>query len=244
MGAPETVVTALSDRPTEGATCLEAGAGVGNGTVGLLDGGAEYVYAITNDRDHAKTVSERLTPEQCTRTAVLEGDLRALPLADDSVDIVLAHALFGVVPPAALPEIAAELTRVAAPDCHLVIDDYAPIDGESQLRRLFGVENAAAEITTGRPALVFYPAALLRRLFTSYGWSFDRTRSLLDPVPWSETLLDEHLDVIRRQSERLPDGLSSSLVETAERLAGDTGRTEMGTMYSIALRLPESGRTQ
>ncbi|MGA9402902.1 MAG: SAM-dependent methyltransferase, partial [Haladaptatus sp.] len=56
MDIPRTVRTALADRPVSGATCLEAGAGMGNTTAGLLADGASRVYAVTNDPEHATAV--------------------------------------------------------------------------------------------------------------------------------------------------------------------------------------------
>ena len=236
MDPPETVIDALADRPVEGAVCLEAGAGAGNGTVGLLAAGAERVYAVTNDRAHAETVRDRLDPDE-SRAAALEGDLRAIPLPDGTVDVVLAHALFGVLPPESIAGIAAELTRVAAPGAHLVIDDYAPLPATSPLRRLFGVENAAAEIATGRAALSFYEAETLARIFAGYGWESDRRSTLLDPVPWTEELLAEHLDVVRSHTTELPPELSNALVAHAEELVADIEETNVGEMYSVAMRL-------
>lgn len=236
MDAPATVQTALADRPVDGAVCLEAGAGVGNGTAGLLHAGADRVYAVTNDREHASGVSERFDGRD--DVAVVESDLREIPLPDDSVDIVLAHALFGVVPPAGLPDIAAELTRVAAPGADLVVDDYEPLPAESPVRRLFALENAAAEITTGRPALVFYPSGAIVDLFGGHGWQTDRERTLLDPVPWTAELLDAHLDEIRSLCESLGEDLTAVLVGEGERLVEEIGARDVGEMYSVAMELP------
>jgi len=97
MNVPETVRTALDDRPVEGAVCLEAGAGVGNTTAGLLEAGAGRVYAVTNDAEHADTVRERVGAGGPDRVATLEADLRATPLPDESVDLVTAHGLCNVV---------------------------------------------------------------------------------------------------------------------------------------------------
>jgi SAM-dependent methyltransferase len=237
MEPPATVRTALADRPVDGAVCLEAGAGVGNGTAGLLDAGAERVYAVTNDREHASGVSERVGRRD--DVAVLEADLREIPLPDDSVGIILAHALFGVVPPAGLPGIAAELTRVAAPGAHIVVDDYEPLPADSPVRRLFALENAAAEIATGRPALSFYPSDAMTALFAGHGWRVDRTRSLLDPVPWTRELLDAHLDEIRGFAEQLDDELGAPLVADGERLVEEIASADVGEMYSVAMRLDE-----
>ena len=237
MEPPATVRTALADRPVDGAVCLEAGAGVGNGTAGLVAAGAERVYAVTNDSGHASGVSERFDGRN--DVAVLEGDLREIPLPDDSVDIVLAHALFGVVSPAGLPGIAAELTRVAAPGAHLVVDDYEPLPADSPVRRLFALENAAAEIATGRPALVFYPSDAMTAFFAGHGWRVDRKRSLLDPVPWTRELLDAHLDETRGFAEQLDGGVGTGLVADGERLVEEIGAEDVGEMYSVAMRLDE-----
>lgn len=237
MEPPKTVEQALADRPVSGGICLEAGAGVGNGTAGLLATGGEEVYAVTNDPDHASGVRERFSDRD--DVAVLEADLREIPLPNDSVDVVLAHALFGVVPPAGVPPIAAELSRVAAPGAHLVVDDYEPLPADSAVRRLFALENAAAEIATGRPALVFYPSAMLEALFAGYGWTPDRRRSLLDPVPWTEELLDAHLAEIGSFSDSLGADLAAPFVAEGERLVEEIGSADVGEMYSLAFRRGE-----
>lgn len=237
MDPPSTVQTALADRPLDGSVCLEAGAGVGNGTAGLLSAGANEVYAITNERDHAAGVRERFAGRN--DVAVIEAALEKIPLPDDSVDIVLAHALFGVVPPAALTKIAAELTRVAAPGSHLIVDDYEPLPADSPVRRLFGVENAAAEITTGRPALVFYPSRVLEGVFADHGWLTERKRTLLDPVPWTPELLQAHLDEIRCFSEGIDDSLAEELIADGNRLVDEIGSADVGEMYSLAMVLSE-----
>jgi SAM-dependent methyltransferase len=237
MEVPETVRTAVDDRHVDGSVCLEAGAGAGNMSAALLDAGAEGVYAVTNDPDHAEDVRERFADED--RLTVLEGDLRETPLPDDSVDLVTAHALFGVVEPATAAEIVADLTRVARPGAHLVVDDYAPIPTDAPIRQLFAVENAAAELADARPALAFYPADGFRRLCRGYGWTHDRTKTLLAPVPWGEDLVDAHVDIVRETAAKLPEDLREALLTAAERRADAARNTSVGEMYSLALRLPE-----
>ncbi|RKD95452.1 class I SAM-dependent methyltransferase [Halopiger aswanensis] len=251
MDIPKTVTTALEDRPVEDAVCLEAGAGAGNTTAGLLAGGAARVYAVTNDREHAHTTVDRLfadgddsgsgrADDRRGRVAVLEADLRQIPLPDDSVDLITAHGLFNVLSPADLEAVAEELTRVAAPGCHLVVDDYEPLPDGAAVRKLFALENAAAELAAGRPALTFYPAAVLRRLFAGYGWEFDRRRTLLEPVPWTDKHLAAHAAVVREQTERLPDSSETGKIlgERADQLADSIGSESVGEMYSVAMRLP------
>ncbi|WP_121741628.1 class I SAM-dependent methyltransferase [Natronorubrum halophilum] len=245
MNVPRTVTTALEDRPIDGAVCLDAGAGVGNTTAGLLADGAARVYAVTNDSEHARTTVERAgeiaIPDADARGRdrldALEADLRALPLPTDSVDVVTAHGLFNVVPPADLEAIVEELTRVAAPGCHLVVDDYEPIPSDAAIRALFALENAAAELADGRPMLTFYPADALRNLFAGRGWEFDRHRTLLAPVPWTERHVEAHANVVRSRAKRLSSDLETALTERAEALEAAIGSESVGEMYSVAMRL-------
>jgi len=161
---PDTVTEGLADVPVEGATALEAGAGIGNGTAGLLAAGAGRVLAVTNEADHAASVRER-----CPAPDVSEADLGSTPLSDDAVDVVLAHGLFNVLASEAAAAAASELTRVAAPGAWLVVDDYAPHPADSRIRRLYAVENALAELADARPAYAFHPEEGLRRLFGGHG---------------------------------------------------------------------------
>ncbi|WP_049928754.1 class I SAM-dependent methyltransferase [Halopiger goleimassiliensis] len=232
MAVPKTIRRALADRSIVGRVCLEAGAGVGNATAGLLEADPAAVYAVTNDADHALEVRERIEDD---RAAVLYADLRSIPLPDDSVDVITAHALFNVVPPATAAAIAAELTRVVASGGTLVIDDYAPLSDAEPVRELFAVENAATELADGRPALTFYPADALRRLFAGHGWGHDRTETILEPVPWTADLLEAHADVVREQVADLPPALAAPLVSRADRLVDEIGSREVGSMYSLAL---------
>lgn len=227
---PNTVRDALADVPIAGKTALEAGAGVGNGTAGLLSAGADRVVAVTNERDHAETVHDR-----CPEAAVLQADLTASPLAADTAEVLLAHGLFNVLPVETAAAVARELTRVAAPGAWLVVDDYAPHPPDSRIRQLFAVENALSAVADTRPAYVFHPAAALRRLFGGHGWDHERTTTLLDPVPWSDDHVQAHLAAARRTAAELPDEIAEPLVTRAERLA-EPGADETGRMYSLALR--------
>lgn len=250
MDVPRTVTVALADRPVEGRRCLEAGAGVGSTSAGLLAAGASRVYAITNDRRHALSTRDRVGGEHgrsagangrrsgvAERLAVLEADLRAIPLPDESVDLITAHGLCDFLEPPALSRIVDELHRVAAPGSHLVVDDYDPLPEDAAVRDLFAVENAASELATGRSALTFYPSSLLRDLFAGTGWTFDRERTLLDPVPWTASHLSAHADATASFAAACPSGIGDSLVERAERLAADIGEESAGRMYSLAFQL-------
>ena len=240
MNVPDTVSRALADRDIAGKTCLEAGAGIGNMTVGLLDAGAEHVYAVTKDRRHAADVRERIAEVgETDRVTLIEADLHDIPLADDSVEVVTAHALFNVLPNDAAAAIAQELGRVAAPGATLVVDDYDPIPPESPVRQLFAVENAAAELARGRPALVFHPVEGLWRLFAGDGWEFERERAILEPVPWTKGHLTAHVAEVQGYAKSLADPLGKPLVTEAERIAAETGDAEVGRMYSVAMTRAE-----
>lgn len=245
MDVPRTVRIALEDQPVEGRRCLEAGAGVGNTTAGLLAAGAEQVIAVTNDCGHARTTRQRIVGEDGVgshsedRLAVLEADLRSIPLADDSVDLITAHGLCNVLDPAALSAVADEFSRVVKPGCQLVVDDYEPLPADAAVRDLFAVENAASELATGRPALTFYPATVLRRLFRGDGWAFERERTLLDPVPWTESHLSAHAAQAAAYALDCPGDVGTTLGPSAERLAAEIGAESAGRMYSLAFRSPE-----
>jgi hypothetical protein len=219
------------------------------------------VYAVTNERSHARAVRDRLggdtggtddadgadgTDEtddaddtDGDRLVVLEADVRSLPIAADSVDVVTAHGLFNLLPPAALDPVVDELTRVAAPGCHLVVDDYDPLPDGAAVRDLFAVENAATELAHGRPALTFYPAGVLRRLFVGAGWTFDREHTLLEPVPWTPSHVEAHATAARAAAARVPGELGERLRGEVDRLVGAVGEESVGRMYSVAFRLPD-----
>mgnify|MGYP000247659350 CR=1 FL=1 len=239
MDVPETVKMALADRPVAGRCCLEAGAGAGNAAAGLLDAGAESVVAVTNDREHAKTVRERVEADHPDRVGTVEADLRSIPLPDDSVAVVTAHALFNVVPTTDLDVIASEITRVAASGAHLLVDDYAPLPDGAAIRDLFALENAARELVDTRPTLTFYPEDVLRGVFETRGWEFDRRKTLLDPVPWTESHVAAHADTVRDAATRIDGDLRDALVSRADSLATEIGSESAGEMYSLAFQLPE-----
>ena len=241
-GVPTTVTTALEDRPVAGRTCLEAGAGVGNTTAGLLAAGATRVYALTDDSDHARLVRERCAGAT-ERLAVVTADLELTPLVDDSVGLVTAHGLCNLLTPAEMDAVASELTRVAAPGAHLVVDEYAPLPADAPVRDLFALENAATELAVGRPALTFYPAEHLRRLFEGFGWRFERKRTLLEPVPWTEAHVRAHAAAVEHAAEMVPPALGEPLADRASALVSEIGADAAGEMYSLAFRLPD-GETE
>jgi SAM-dependent methyltransferase len=233
---PATVEKALANVPVEGRRCLEAGAGAGNATAGLEENGASAVVAVTRDGEHASDVHERF--EESPAVTPVQADLRSIPLPDDAVDVVTAHALFNVVAPPDVTAIVRELTRVAAPGAWLVVDDYAPLP-PGPVREMFALEDAAAALADARSAYTFYPEDHLRALFADAGWTHERTANLLDPVPWTPALLDAHADLVSEQAALLRDDVSTPLVERADAIRDRAGDgVETGRMYSLAMRLP------
>lgn len=232
----ETVAAALADVSVDGRTCLEAGAGAGNATTALCDRGATPVFAVTNDAEHAATVSARFAGDDGAET--LYADLRSVPLPDDAVDLVTAHALFNVVATTEIAAVIAELTRVTVPGGELVVDDYDPLPA-GPVRELFGVANAVGELAGSRPTYTFYDRAQLRGLFEGHGWPHERTKTLLNPVPWDGELLDAHERLITEEAAALPEELAEPLCERAEAVRDRAGDgTDAGEMYSLRFRLP------
>ena len=58
-------------------------------------------------------------------------------------------------------------------------------------------------------------------------------------MPWTESHLSAHVDVVRSLAEEVPGDLGDRLVEAANDLASETGAASVGEMYSLAMRLPE-----
>lgn len=239
MDIPRIVTAALKEQPVAGAICLEAGAGSGNMTSGLLAAGATCVYSVTNRSDHAKLVTERVATAASGRIAVLEADLRALPIESNSIEVITAHGLFNVLVPAALPVVIEELTRVAAADCRLILDDYEPLSGEASIHELFAIENALTELADGHAALTFYPAVMLKALFAEYGWKFDRKCLLLDPVPWTRNHINAHARAARTAAMELSDPLKTTLLIEIERIVEALDDESIGEMYSMTFSLPQ-----
>lgn len=235
MDVPTTVRVALADQPIDGATCLDAGAGVGNTTAGLLRAGADRVYAVTNDPTHAELVRDRVGRAHPSRTAVVEADVRAMPLPDESVDVIAAHGLFNVLPPAAIGAVVAEFTRIAGSECRLVVDDYDPLPEDATVRELFALENAASELAEGSPALTFYPERVLRQQFAGSGWTLDRSETLLEPVPWTGQHVRAHANETGTLLEDVADELASPLEAELDRVAEAIGSESTGRMYSLTL---------
>lgn len=233
----EPVVDALADVPIADRPCLEAGAGVGNATAGLRDAGGAPVFGISNEAEHVRDLREAFRGDDAV--VPLLADLRRIPLADDAVEVATAHCLFNVLAPAEASPVVAELTRVVAPGGWLVVDDYAPLP-DGPVRDLFALENAVGTLAESSRPYTFYPPAHLRSLFEARGWELARERTLLDPVPWSDELLDAHADLVEAGVADLPadlaEALRDRLTAVGERAAGGV---DAGELYSLAFRRVE-----
>lgn len=95
-----------------------------------------------------------------------------------------------------------------------------------------------SQLARGRPALTFYPASALRHLFVGHGWTCDRERTLLDPVPWTESHVRARAEATRDTAAELPTGPGGWLRTEADRLETAIEAEECGRMYSLAFRLP------
>jgi hypothetical protein len=231
---PDSLTEALTAVRTAGRPALEAGAGAGNATAALRAGDATPVYPVTDDHDHATGVGERFTDDSAVHP--LEANLRAVPLPDDTVEVVTAHGLFNLVPTTDTTGIVAELTRVTASGGEIVVDDYGPV--HETTRALFGAGNAVSELLEGEPTYTCYPAAHLRSLFEAHGWRHVETRGLLEPVPWTAALLDAHAEAATDRTDTLSDPLGTAVREHVEEVRGRLGTgSETGRMYSVRLEL-------
>lgn len=233
---PTTVRAALADQPVADAVCLEAGAGVGNTTEGLLAAGAERVYAVTDDPAHARATRERVGDG--ARAAVVRADVRAVPLPDDSMDLITAHGLCNVLPPDALDAALAELSRVAAPGARLVVDDYDPLPAGARMREVVALANAASDLSSGESALTFYPARHLRRVCEGWGWTVERETTLLEPVPWTPAHVRAHRDSAREALADESNAAAAAVRDALDRLDPTRAAGDAGRMYSLAFRRP------
>lgn len=62
-----------------------------------------------------------------SRCSLVQADIRQLPIADQSIGIVLMNRVASHIPN--LRDVVAEISRVLSPGCHLVISDVAPEHG-------------------------------------------------------------------------------------------------------------------
>lgn len=120
-----------------------------------------------------------------------------------------------------------------------MINDYEPLPRDAAVRELFALENAVMELANGRPALVFYPAAVLQGLFAENGWCFARKRILLDPVPWTDSHIDAHANAARRLARQAPDRITGALLKRIKSTSNRLGPESVGKMYSIAMDRPD-----
>jgi len=123
-----------------GARLLDAGCGTG---WRLADAGAGKAVGV--DLSPAMLEIARANPG-CADAVLIEGDLRALPLADRSFDLVWCRLAIGYV--AELPLAMAELARVADAGACVLVTDFHPAAIAAGHRRTFHAEGATREVRT------------------------------------------------------------------------------------------------
>ncbi|MFB6104274.1 MAG: class I SAM-dependent methyltransferase [Halobacteriaceae archaeon] len=210
--------------------CLDVGAGHGDSTAALLEAGAAHVVSVDHDPARVQALATRFE-ERCTP---LLADLRCLPIASASVEVVLAHAVCNQFEPAALWRVAAELARVATSGATLVVDDYDPLPTDAAIRPVFALEDAATYLAMGRPAQTFYPPALVAAILVAHGWTHLAETTLLDPVPWTDAHRRAHEQAVRDAAAPLSPPLQSAIETVLEDLHVPPDR--VGRLWSQRFR--------
>ena len=135
--------------------------------------------------------------------AVLRGSLTALPLPDQSVDLVYSMKVLAHVPP--IREALAELARVVRPGGHLLLEFYNPRSLRYLAKRLGGA-SPIAEGTTDRDVYTRYDTLKTARSYLPDSVEFIGVRGVRVVTPVSQVF-------------RVP--LLASLFERAERAVCD-----------------------
>jgi len=100
---------------------------------------------------------------------VVQGSLTALPLPDQSVDLVYSMKVLAHVPP--IREALAELARVVRPGGHLLLEFYNPLSLR-YLAKLIGGAAPIAEGTTDRDVYTRYDTLATARSYLPEGVEF------------------------------------------------------------------------
>jgi len=109
----------------EGDTVLDVGSGSGTDTLicARLVGPHGRVYALDMTESMRQKLSKTAAAAGITNVAILEGDAEAIPLPDESVDVVTSNGVLNLVPDKA--RAIAEIHRVLKPGGRLQISDIA-----------------------------------------------------------------------------------------------------------------------
>jgi ubiquinone/menaquinone biosynthesis C-methylase UbiE len=150
---------------------------------------------------------------------VLQGSLTALPLPNESVDLVYSMKVLAHVPP--IREALAELARVVRPGGHMLLEFYNPFS----LRYLAKVIGGAAPIAEGTTD---------RDVYTRYD-RLETARSYLPPGV--ELVSVRGVRVVTPTSSVFRQPILATLFERAERLACDLpGLRRLGGFLILVAR--------
>lgn len=194
-----------------GRDVFEAGCGTG-----LLLAEATRVARSAVGLDLSKSM---LGPAQQRGLKVVQGSLTAVPLPDQSVDLVYSMKVLAHVPP--IREALAELARVVRPGGHLLLEFYNPFSLR-YLAKVLGGAAPIAEGTTDRDVYTRYDTISTMRSYLPADVEFVGVRGVRVVTPVSQVF-------------RVP-GLAG-LFEKAERMACDLpGLRNLGGFIIVIAR--------
>ena len=130
---------------------------------------------------------------------VLQGSLTALPLPDQSVDLVYSMKVLAHVPP--IREALAELARVVRPGGHLLLEFYNP-RSLRYLAKLVGGAAPIAEGTTDRDVYTRYDTLKTARSYLPDNLEFVGVRGVRVVTPVSQVFRVPLLAALFERAER------------------------------------------
>jgi ubiquinone/menaquinone biosynthesis C-methylase UbiE len=130
---------------------------------------------------------------------VLQGSLTALPLPDQSVDLVYSMKVLAHVPP--IREALAELARVVRPGGHLLLEFYNP-RSLRYLAKLLGGAAPIAEGTTDRDVYTRYDTLKTARSYLPDNLEFVGVRGVRVVTPVSQVFRIPVLAALFERAER------------------------------------------
>ncbi|WP_112237218.1 class I SAM-dependent methyltransferase [Kribbella monticola] len=170
--------------PLAGRTVLDVGCGTGNAALAAAARGA--VVTGVDPASRLLAVARERAAAQKLTVDFLAGDAASLPVADQSVDVVLS--VFAVI---FAPDAAAaigELTRVVAPDGRIVVTAWPPggsmsvvnAAAEKFMSEVFGRPHTSASESAGTPKpLAWHDPEALGAAFAPYGFAVEVIRKSL-----------------------------------------------------------------